>query len=167
MSATQQPEFVVSRTFTAPRQLVWDVFTQAEHLAKWWGPKGFDITVHSLDFRLGGLFHYSMQTPAATMWGRFVYGEIASPERMQFVSSFSDEHAGVTRHPMSATWPLEIFNTWALEEADGKTTLTLRGHPHNASAEENATFAASFESMRMGFGGTLDQLEAYLASLQG
>jgi uncharacterized protein YndB with AHSA1/START domain len=50
-----------------------------------------------------------------------------------------------------------------LTEKDGKTTLTLRGGPINATDEERKTFVSMFDSMRQGFGGTFDQLAAYLA----
>lgn len=70
------------------------------------------------------------------MWGRFVYREITRPEKLVFIVSFSDKDGGITRHPMSDTWPLEVINTVTSTEKNGKTTLTLRGGPINASAEE-------------------------------
>ena len=65
---------------------------------------------------------------------------------------------------MSATWPLEILNTTALDEEHGKTRMTLHGIPINATAEERKTFEDGHSSMQQGFKGTLDQLEEYLAS---
>jgi uncharacterized protein YndB with AHSA1/START domain len=160
--------FAISREFNAPRELVWKAWTEPARLAEWWGPKGFAMVVSKLDFRPGGAFHYGMIATAGspmsgTMWGRFVYRDILAPRFMVFVNSFSDEHGGITRHPMSATWPLEVLNKLTLTEHDGKTTLTLRGGPINATAEERATFEGARESIKGGFGGTLDQLEAYLA----
>jgi uncharacterized protein YndB with AHSA1/START domain len=98
------------------------------------------------------------------MWGRFVYRDIVAPERLVYISSFSDETAGLTRAPFKDTFPLEILNMLTLHEKDGKTTLTLRGTPLNPTAEERATFIDMFASMQQGFGGTFDQLEAYLAA---
>ena len=156
-------EFVITRVFDAPRERVWKAWTQSERLARWWGPKGFAMEIAKLDLRPGGIFHYRMRSPdGRDMWGKFVYREIAAPERIVFVNCFSDERAGVTRHPMSPTWPLQVLSTVTFAERDGKTTLTLRGVPINASQEERQTFAAGFASMRQGFAGTLDQLDQYL-----
>lgn len=157
-------EFVITRVFEAPRELVWKAWSEPERLTQWWGPKGFNIQVHQLELRPGGLFHYSMQIPnGGTMWGWFVYREIVAPERLVFVNAFSDEEGGITRAPFSQTWPLEILNTVTFDEQDGKTTLTLRGGPINATEEERKTFQDGHASMQQGFGGTFDQLAAYLA----
>ncbi|HKZ97779.1 MAG TPA: SRPBCC domain-containing protein [Hyphomicrobiaceae bacterium] len=169
-SPTVEPaerEFVISRVFDAPRELVWKAWTEAPRLAQWWGPKGCTIRVVKLDVRPGGMFHYAMQfKPGHDMWGRFIYREIAAPERLVYVSSFSDAKGGITRAPfpkISETWPREVLNTLILSEQGGKTTLTLRGSPINATEEEFKTFAGMFASMRQGFSGTFDQLAAYLA----
>ena len=66
--------------------------------------------------------------------------------------------------PLSATWPLEVLNTWTLAEHTGKTTLTLRGRPVNATETEQQTFTQGHTSMEMGFKGTMDQLAEYLAT---
>jgi uncharacterized protein YndB with AHSA1/START domain len=157
-------ELVITRVFEAPHELVWKAFTEPEQLAHWWGPQGFTMLVHTLDFRPGGVFHYSMRSPDGhVMWGRFVYRDIQAPERMVFVSCFSDEEGNVTRAPFSSTWPLQILNTVTLTESDGETTVTLRGGPIDATEEERETFWKGQESVRQGFAGTFDQLAAYLA----
>ena len=100
----------------------------------------------------------------AAIWGKFVFREIVPPQRMVFINSFSDEAGGITRHPMSATWPLEMLSVFTFEEEPGgKTKVTIRWSPHNASEEERKTFDAGHDSMRQGWGGTMDQLAAYLA----
>ena len=163
-----ESDFVVTRVFDAPRDLVFQAWSDPEALARWWGPKGMALQVEHLDFRPGGLFHYAMQTPTGhTMWGKFVYREIAAPERIVFVNSFADEAGGTIRAPFSATWPLEVLNTLTLTEENGKTTLVLRGGPINATPEEQKTFEGNFKSMEQGFSGTMDQLAEYLAKAQG
>jgi len=160
-------EFVISRVFDAPRELVWKVCTEPDHLMRWWGPKGFTMNVAKLDFRPGGTFHYGMRSPGGqAMWGKFVYREIIVPERIVFINSFSDEQEGLTRHPFSATWPLEVLNTQTFTEQDGKTTIALRGGPLDATEEECKTFDEGRESMRAGFGGTWDQLAEYLDTIR-
>jgi uncharacterized protein YndB with AHSA1/START domain len=166
---TDKP-FSITRVFNAPRHLVWKAWTESERLAQWWGPKGCKLRVQKLDFRPGGSFVYAMQfqpgpdMPSQEMWGRFVYREIVTPERMVFTSAFSDANGGVTRAPFSPTWPLEILNVLTLTEQDGKTTLDLRGNPVNPTDEEQKTFDGMHPSLRQGFGGTFDQLESYLAT---
>src|SRR5579863_6094272 len=159
-------KFSISRVFDAPRDLVWKAVTEPERLAHWWGPKGFTMVKCTVDLRPGGLFHYCMKSPDGhEMWGKWVYREIAPPDRLIAVTSFSDAEGGISRHPMSATWPREVINTMTLTERDGKTTMTIAGGPINATEEERKTFDSSHDSMERGFTGTLDQLEAYLAGL--
>lgn len=120
--------------------------------------------VGTLDFRPDGVFHYCMASPEGVeMWGVFAYREIVAPERIVFISSFSDAEGNLVRAPFSPTWPLEIFNTLTLSEHEGKTTLTLRGGPHNATEAERKTFADAHDSLQQGFTGTLNQLADYLA----
>jgi uncharacterized protein YndB with AHSA1/START domain len=160
------PVFTVSRTFHAPRALVWKAHSEIEHLAKWWGPKGFTWLKGTLDFRPGGIFHYGMRAPnGSEMWGKFVYREIAPPERIVFVNSFSNPAGGTIRGPFAPDWPLEVLNELTLTEQDGRTTLTLRGSPLNATEVEKQRFEAMRPSMNQGFNGAFDRLEAYLATL--
>lgn len=162
----EHEEFVITRVLNAPRELVFKVWTEAEHMEHWWGPKGLSVKVFQLDLRPGGIFHYSMRAPDGhEMWGRFIFREIAAPERIVFVNSFSDVEGNITRPPFSDTWPQEILNTVILSEADGQTTLTLRSIPINATKEEVLVFQEGFESMEQGYGGTFDQLAEYLAKV--
>lgn len=164
----EEGEFIFTREFDAPRELVWKAWTEADRLAQWWGPKGFAIIGGKLDLRPGGVYHYGMRSPEGfEMWGKLTYLEIVAQERIVFIVSFSDEKGGVTRHPMSATWPLETRNTLTLSNRDGKTTLTLRGGPLNATEEERRTFEVGRESMRNGTAGSWQQLGEYLAKARG
>jgi uncharacterized protein YndB with AHSA1/START domain len=136
-----------------------------DRLNQWWGPKGCSIEVVSLDLRPGGMMHYRMGLPGGgAMWGRFIYREISAPERLEFVVSFSDEAGGVTRAPFSAEWPLETLSTMTLTEVEGSTLMEMTGVPINATDAERKTFAAGTASMQQGWGATLDQLQACLAT---
>ena len=55
-------EFVISRTFDAPRDLVWKAWTERERLMQWFGPKGFTMPIAKLDFRPGGMLHYCLRS---------------------------------------------------------------------------------------------------------
>jgi uncharacterized protein YndB with AHSA1/START domain len=162
------PDFVISRVFDAPRDLVWKAFTDPERMKHWWGPKGFTVIASKMDLRPGGTYHYGMKAPdGSAMWGKFKYREIEPPQRLVFINSFSDEAGGTTRHPMAPTWPLEMLSTFTFEELPGgKTKFTIRWAAHNATADEQKTFDAGHDGMRMGWGGTMEQLEAYLAKAQ-
>jgi uncharacterized protein YndB with AHSA1/START domain len=157
-------DFVLSRFFAAPREQVWQAWTERDHLMRWFGPKGFTMPACSLDLRPGGIFHYCMRSPDGhEMWGKWTFREIVPPERLVLVASFSDAQGGLTRHPLSATWPLETLSTTTLtEHADG-TNLTIAWSALNASETERQTFDDSHNGMRMGWAGTFDQLAAYLA----
>lgn len=166
-SDKEENEFVISRVFTAPRTLIYKAWTEPEHLSHWWGPKGFKMQTMKLDLRPGGVFHYSMQSPdGQEMWGKFVYREVTAPEHIVFVNSFCDKNGNIIRHPMSNTWPLEILNKLTLTEDDGKTTLTIKGYPVNATEEEIKTFMESRPMLQQGFDGTFGQLDAYLIEMK-
>ena len=160
------PPFVIRRTFKASRERVYRAWTEPEQLQRWWAPPGFALGVHAREFRHGGRFHYSMATPDGhLMWGRFHYRELVPSRLIVSLVAFSDAQGGLARHPMSATWPMETLHFASFTDEGGRTTLTLESFPYRATEEERATFRAGFASMTQGFGGTFNQLEAYLASL--
>jgi uncharacterized protein YndB with AHSA1/START domain len=163
-AAGSAEEFVITRVFAAPRRRMWQAWTDPAQLEKWWGPKGFKAKVVKLDLKPGGIFHYRLTSPQGQeMWGKFVYREIVPEERLVFLSSFSDKAGGVTRHPMAPDWPLQMLSTISFAEKDGRTTVTVRWEPYEATEAERKVFTAGHESMTGGWTGTLDQLEAYLS----
>ena len=166
-TATKSADFVISRVLDAPRDLVWKCFTEPEHMKQWWGPKGLTIFASNMDLRPGGRYHYGLKSPdGATMWGRMIYREIVSPEKIVYTHSFSDEQGGLARHPMAADWPIEWMSTFTFEELPGgRTRFTVRWSVENATAEEQATFDAHHGSMNQGWSGTFEKLEAYLANV--
>ena len=84
-------EFVISRVFDAPRDLVWKAWTEPERLLKWWGPRDFEILSAKVDLRVGGIFLYHLRSPdGLEIWGKFVYREISPPEKLVYINSFSD-----------------------------------------------------------------------------
>jgi uncharacterized protein YndB with AHSA1/START domain len=163
-AASPHPDFVISRTFDASRELVWKAWTERERLLQWFGPKGFTMGTANLDFRPGGIFHYSLRSAdGKEMWGKFVYREIVPQQRIVLVNSFSDEKGNLTRHPFAPMWPLQMLTTTTFEERAGKTTVTIRWATLDATAEEQKTFDSNHDGMKIGWGGTFDQLAEYLA----
>jgi uncharacterized protein YndB with AHSA1/START domain len=157
--------FITSRDFDASLSLLWKALTDPERMVKWWGPKGCSVASAQMDFRRGGQYLYGLKTPdGGAMWGRFVYREIDEPSRIVSINSFSDENGGVTRHPMSASWPLETLSVFELESQGERTKLTIRALPINSTEEERATFAEAKHAMTQGWNGTFEQLANYLAA---
>lgn len=158
--------FVITRTFDAPRELVFKAWTDPAHLMKWFGPKGMTMPACTMDLRPGGVFHYCLRAPDGhEMWGKWVFREIVVPERIVLINSFSDAAGNLTRHPMSPTWPMEMLSTTTFVEQDGRTTITLSWAAYGATEVERQTFDSSHAGMQQGWTGTFDQLEAYLASI--
>jgi uncharacterized protein YndB with AHSA1/START domain len=157
-------EFVISRVFDLPREKMFELWTNRDHLMRWFGPKGFTMPEAKLDFRPGGMFLYHLRSPDGhDLWGKFAYREISQTERMVWVNSFSDENAGVTRHPFSGEWPLELLTTVTFADLRGKTLVTVRWSPLNPTPAERKTFDCGHGSMQMGSTGTFEQLAEYTA----
>lgn len=172
MSASQTSSYTgkqikITRTFDAPIEKVWKAWTDKASFQKWWGPKGSEVTIMRFDLEPEGMCLYNMASApgqSQLLWGKFVYKEVDAPKKLVFINSFSDEHGGTTGNPWIPVWPLEILNELTLTEHDGKTTLTLRGHPINASAEEIKAFEGAQAGMEQGFAGTWEKLDQFLAS---
>jgi uncharacterized protein YndB with AHSA1/START domain len=159
-------ELIVTRVLDAPRELVWKALTEPKRLEQWWGPRGFTSRVHQLELRPGGTFLYSQRTPdGREMWGKWVYREIIAPERLVVVSSFTDERGNLARHPFSPNWPLEMLTESTFTEHQGRTTITIRMTPINATESERKTFADGRNFMEEGFAGSFEKLDNYLATL--
>jgi uncharacterized protein YndB with AHSA1/START domain len=106
-------EIVMTRLFDAPRALVFDAYTNPEHLPHWFGPRGWTLPVCEIDLRPGGSWRFVMRGPDGTEMGMSgVYQEVAPPERLVSTESFDD-------------YPGETLNTLTLTEEDGKTTYTV------------------------------------------
>lgn len=82
-SATTDREIVLSRLIDAPRDLVFEAFTDVRHLARWWGPEGFTTTTQSFEFRVGGEWNFAMHAPDGTDYQEWItWTELTPPERI-------------------------------------------------------------------------------------
>ena len=163
---TEADDFVVVRAFEAPREQMFRVLTEPAHLEKWFGPAGMGLRVIQSELRPGGWMRYAMKPGPDEMYGRFVYRLVLAPERLAYVVSFTDAAGEPARHPMSATWPLEVLAIATLTEHQGKTLLCARSIPIHVTDEERRTFRQGHEGMTQGFAGTYDQLDQYLRALE-
>ena len=124
-------ELVVERVFDAPRERVFDVFTQPEHLQKWWGPKRVSITLAEFDARPGGKIFIAERSPGGGM--NYIAGvvrEIERPSRVVFAIHFADADRRRVAPPagtgLPATWTEEIV-TLVTFSAEGRSTrMTIR-----------------------------------------
>lgn len=148
MTTISDVETVVTRTFDAPRDLVFDAWTNAEHFAKWIGPRGISTHVTQFDVRPGGRYRFVQRTgggPEHVFHG--VYREVVRPERL--VSTFVYEGAP----------QYEILNTMLLEERGGKTLMTLTSRFANKEHLEAMIASGMEEGMTEGF----ERMEEWLA----
>lgn len=164
--AVKKEGIKIVRQFRAPQTLVFDAFATPEAFGEWWGPVGSELTVKHFDFREGGKTHYKMEGNGHVMWGLFQYRSIRRADLIEFINSFADEEGNIRTSPFPMDFPLEIFNQVTLTESNGITTLTIQGHPINATAAQEETYFSIMENMEEGFNGTFDKLEDYLRKVQ-
>jgi len=113
---TRRPEMVITRTFAAPRELVWRAWTDPQQIVKWWGPNGFTNTLFEMDVRPGGVWRHMMHGPDGTDYPNEVaYIEVVEPERL--VYSLSGNRKGS---------PCQFHVTVTFEAVADTTILTLR-----------------------------------------
>ncbi|QHW29764.1 SRPBCC domain-containing protein [Paenibacillus rhizovicinus] len=155
---------VLERVFNAPRDLVFQMFKEAEHLKRWWGPKGWEIPVCIIDFRPGGVWHYCMKCVDENQghffgmesWGKGIYEEIVEPETIIYTDYFSDADGTINEAMPSTLIKIEFH------EQDGKTKLVNRSE--YASAEALQTVMDM--GMLQGITETWDRLSELLESIK-
>lgn len=157
-------QFTISRVFKAPRQKVWDAWTNPEKLARWFGPKGITTTIVSADIRPGGMTHAYMDGPdGSRLWAKFVYRELTPPSRLVYEHSFSDPQANIAGSPFGGDWPKKLLTTVIFEDEGEDTRIRLSWTPFEATTAEEAAFSAAKDSMAGGWGGSFDVLDEMLA----
>jgi uncharacterized protein YndB with AHSA1/START domain len=143
----QKRELVMTRTFDAPRTLVYEAWTERQHLERWQGaPQGFTVTTELSDIRPGGAFRICMRSPEGVdHWLQGVYREVVAPERLVFTHTWLDAE----KKPGA-----ETLVTITFVERGGKTELTLR-----QSGFKSEESRAGHEG---GWASTFDRLAEYL-----
>lgn len=163
--ATGRERFVINRSFDAPVEVVYDAWAKPEQLAKWLPPTGFTMTVIRGDIRAGSEMFWSMGNGAdIVMFGAIRYLELTRPNRLVYTQQFRTEDGKVSRHPKAPTWPETMRTTVTFAEEDGGTRVTVQweveGH---ATPAEIACFRDEKAGMTMGWTGSFDKLEEWLA----
>lgn len=146
-------EILFTRTVEAPRDLVWKMWTEAEHLKQWWSPRGFTTPICTVDLRVGGVWHYAMQdADGQKHWGIARYEEIVPIELLRYRDAFSNEAGDRV--------PPETSVTVTLIEHGGRTEM--RSLVVCDSKEQRDQLVEM--GMVVGMNQTVDKLEEYLAS---
>lgn len=158
--------FHISRTVNGPLDAVWKAYTEQEPLMQWFGPSGFSLPFSRFDLRPGGEFHYCLRTPTGfEMWGKWTFLKIEAPHLLSMLVTFSDAQGRLTRHPMSAAWPLQTQSTTTFAAMGDKTHITIEWQPYESDVDGIAAFKAGHASMAQGCNASFEQLDAYLAQL--
>jgi len=138
-----------TRTFNAPRDLVFRMWTEPEHLKHWYGPTGFEVVFVELDLRVGGKWRKCMRSPdGVDYWRSGVYREIARPERLAF-TYVSDDPQGIKGH--------ETLVTLDFLELGKQTLMVFRQAVFDSVATRN--------SHRGGWGQAIDRFGTLVESL--
>lgn len=148
--------FTIDREMNAPRRLVWNCYTQPQHLARFWGPRDAKTSA-SVDLRVGGVWRTRWTYANGGEYGySSVYLEIDEPARLHYRDAPNDWAGGLAGLP-----PAELTSTIALTEDNGRTNV----HVHVRAATE----ALRDETVARGFAGMVgvgnDRLEEYLVTL--
>jgi len=159
------PIFVLERVFDAPRELVWRTWTEADLLARWYGPR-VETVIHRLDVEPDGLWLNEMKMKNGSSYQRTEYTEVDPPERLVMLQSNADADWNVAANPMMPDWPRVLLTTITFEDDGGATRMRLTWAPHEASAAEIACFAAALDGMDKGWGAGMDLLAELLGELQ-
>jgi uncharacterized protein YndB with AHSA1/START domain len=146
-AATESAErqIVTTRVFDAPRERVFKAWSDPDHLALWWGPKGFTNTFQEFDIRPGGIWRFVMHGPNGVDYqNKSVFVEVVKPERIVF------SHVSGPRFQVTATF----------EDLGGKTKVTFR-MLFESVAECDKAKAYAVEANEQNF----DRLEAQVAKI--
>ena len=158
--------FVINRTFDAPIETIFDMWTDPKHVSQWLPPIGFEMRFIRADITPGGKTLWMMTNHRdVKMHGRMEYLKIEKPNRIVYTQQFCDEQENLSRHPLVTTWPATMLTTIELTAEDAEQTrVTVTWEPYGpATPEEIAAFAAARAGMTMGWTGSFDKLEELLA----
>lgn len=157
--------FVINRTFDAPLDVMFEMWTNPKHVVQWAPPTGFTMEYLRSEIKPGSSTFYFMTDGAKVkIYGRAKYLEIQKPNRLKYTQQFCDEHEVISRHPFAPVWPETMLTTVQLtEEEPGKTRVTLTWEAFgDVTAAELEVFVKARGGMTQGWTGSFDKLESYL-----
>ncbi len=144
-------EIIITRIFDAPRELVWKAWSDPNVLTSWWGPKNFTSPSCKTDFREGGTYHWSMQSPEGQIfWTTGIFREIVKLIKIVFTDSFADEkgnrvppsHYGMAGDQIEE----QLISVSFEDQSAAKTKMTLNHKGIPAGEISDMTIASWNES---------------------
>ncbi len=157
-------ELVITRVFDAPKEVVWNAWTDPEEVKRWWGPEGFTAPSIQIDLRVGGKYVFAMRGPKGSEWDKDmysagVYKEIVPNEKLVVTDYFSDKDGNMVTPQESGleveNFPKESGVTVLFEEENGKTKLSII-YPFPTSKEQREAMLKS--GMQEGWASSLNKL---------
>ena len=109
--------FVINRSFDAPIDVMFDMWTNPKHVAAWLPPTGLTMEFLRADIKPGGSGFFCMRGDGVTMSGKTNYQQIQRPHLIVYTQVFCDKDENLSRHPMAPTWPAVMLTTVTLAEA--------------------------------------------------
>lgn len=167
--SAQKELFIINRSFDAPIETLFDLWTQPDHLCKWLPPTGFTMRFQRVEIREGGSGFFEMTDGGkVTMYGTIQYLEIRRPKRLVYTQQFSDAKGNVSRHPLAPSWPETMRTTVEFtEEGPAQTRVTVTWEvAGKATREEMDTFIQGRAGMTQGWTGSFDKLENLVAETE-
>ncbi len=157
-------DFVINRAFDAPIALVFEMWTNPEHLAKWLPPTGSTMRFLRSEIAVGKSTYFVLAGEHGTMHVRAEYLAIESNQRIVYTQQFVDEHEQLAAHPGAPALPATLKNTILFtEEAPDRTRVTVTTEPHSdATPAAIAALVALRGGMTLGWSGSFDALESLL-----
>lgn len=147
--ANSEREIVLSRTYDAPRELVWQAWTRPEHMAKWWGPNGFTTTTSEMEVRPGGVWRFVMHAPNGTDYPNLAeYTEVVEPELLVYT------------HGDGENRERDFHVTVTFTEEDGRTTVTSRMRFQTAEQVREAVGFGAVELGKQTFARLVEHLKS-------
>ncbi len=137
-------ELVMERTFDAPRELVFQAWTDPAHVAQWWGPRHFTNPVCEVDARAGGKINIHMQSPDGEVYPMSgLFDEVVEPERLVLTAGAVDDEDGEPQ--------LLVRTTVTFEDVDGRTKLTMHAVVIKATVAAQDALAGMEEGWSQSF----------------
>ncbi|MEM8988211.1 MAG: SRPBCC domain-containing protein [Pseudomonadota bacterium] len=161
---SELPEYVLERSFDAPRDLVWRAWTEPEFLARWYGP-GVETVIHKFELKPGGLWLNEMKWGDKSNRSKMEFKDVTPPEKLTWLHSSTDADWNVAPNPMMENWPQQMLHTITFTETGGKTSVRLAISPVDASEAEIACFAEAMGNMDHGWGKGYAVLDEVLAEM--
>lgn len=159
------PVFVLTRTFDAPRDLVWRAWTDPDLVQRWYGP-GVETVLHRFDPKPGGLWLNEMRMGENSMYQRTEYTEADPPSKLVMLMSTSNADWEPIDSPMNPNWPRTLMTTVTFAGNGSRTDLVLTWVPHAATSHQIEAFRAALNDLDKGWGAGMAIIAEILAELQ-